>query len=75
MDNKKLEDLRDDINSLDDKILDLLKERSEIVTEICEQKKSHIEVVDYEREQKILDRIHPERDDWYNVFPYRLVFC
>ena len=34
MDNKKLETLRDDINSLDDKILDLLKQRAEIVIEI-----------------------------------------
>ena len=32
MDNKKLDTLRDDINSLDDKILDLLKQRAEIVT-------------------------------------------
>ena len=34
MDNKKLDLLRDSINLLDDKILDLLKERSEIVTKI-----------------------------------------
>ena len=39
MDNKKLDSLRDNINSLDDKILDLLKQRAEIVTEIGEQKK------------------------------------
>ena len=57
MDNKKLDVLRDNINFLDDKILDLLKERAEIVTQIGEQKKSHIEVVDYEREQEVLDRI------------------
>ncbi len=40
MDNKKLDLLRSDINSLDDKILDLLKQRAEIVTEIGEQKKN-----------------------------------
>ena len=57
MDNKKLDVLRDNINFLDDKILDLLKERAEIVTEIGEQKKSCTDVVDYEREQKVLDRI------------------
>ena len=57
MDNKKLNVLRDNINLLDDKILDLLKERAEIVTEIGEQKKSYTDVVDYEREQKVLDRI------------------
>ena len=34
MDNKKLDLLRDNINSLDDKILDLLRERAEIVTQI-----------------------------------------
>ncbi len=57
MDNNKLDLLRNNINSLDDKILDLLRERAEIVTEIGKQKKSHTDVVDYEREQKILDRI------------------
>ena len=57
MDNKKLDLLRSDINSLDDKILDLLKQRAEIVTEIGEQKKSKTNVVDVEREQKVLDRL------------------
>jgi histidinol-phosphate aminotransferase len=57
MDNKKLDLLRSDINSLDDKILDLFKQRAEIVTEIGEQKKSKTDVVDIEREQKILDRL------------------
>ena len=57
MDNKKLDVLRNNINLLDDKILDLLKERAEIVTEIGAQKKSHTDVVDYEREQKVLGRI------------------
>ena len=57
MDNKKLDLLRNNINLLYDKILDLLKERAEIVTEIGEQKKSYTDVIDYEREQKVLDRI------------------
>ena len=57
MDKKKLDLLRDNINSLDDKILDLLKERAEIVTEIGEQKKPKTNIVDFEREQKVLDRI------------------
>ena len=57
MDNKKLDVLRNNINLLDDKILDLLRQRAEIVTEIGEQKKSYADVVDYEREQKVLDRI------------------
>ena len=57
MDNKKLDVLRNNINLLDDKILDLLKERAEIVTKIGEQKKSNSDVVDYEREQQVLNRI------------------
>jgi len=57
MDNKKLDVLRNNINLLDDKILDLLRDRAEIVTEIGEQKKSNTDVVDYKREQKVLDRI------------------
>ncbi len=57
MDNKKLDVLRNNINLLDDKILDLLKERAEIVTEIGTQKKSYTDIVDYEREQKVLARI------------------
>jgi len=57
MDNKKLDLLRGNINSLDDKILDLLKERAEIVTEIGKQKKSKTDVVDFDREQKVLDRL------------------
>ena len=55
--NKKLETLRGDINSLDDQILDLLKQRAEIVTEIGAQKKSKIDIVDIKREQKVLDRL------------------
>jgi len=57
MDNKKLDTLRGDINSLDDKILDLLKQRAEIVTEIGEQKKSKTDIVDVQREQKVLERL------------------
>ena len=57
MDNKKLDTLRGNINSLDDKILDLLKQRAEIVTEIGEQKKSKTNIVDIEREKKVLDRL------------------
>ena len=57
MDNKKLDALRKNINSLDDKILDLLRKRSEIVTEIGAQKKTSTDVVDYAREQSVLDRL------------------
>ena len=57
MDNKKLDVLRNNINALDDRILDLLRERAEIVTEIGKEKKTTSSVVDYDREQKVLDRI------------------
>tara|TARA_B100000579_G_C22777830_1_gene827595 strand:- start:18 stop:1364 length:1347 start_codon:yes stop_codon:yes gene_type:complete len=57
MDNNKIDILRGNINSLDDKILDLLRKRAEIVTEIGEHKKSKTAVVDIEREQKVLDRL------------------
>jgi histidinol-phosphate aminotransferase len=57
MDNKKLDVLRSNVNDLDDKILGLLRERAEIVTEIGKQKKSTSNIVDYDREQKVLDRI------------------
>ena len=57
MENSKLKSLRDNINSIDDKILDLLRERAEIVTEIGRQKKSEIDVVDIDREQKVIDRL------------------
>ena len=57
MDNKKLDLLRDCINSLDGKILDLLRERSEIVTKIGDQKKSKTNLVDIDREQKVLARL------------------
>ncbi len=57
MENKKLNALRQNINTIDDKLLDLLRERSEIVSEIGEEKNSNTGFVDYEREQQVLDRI------------------
>ncbi len=57
MNNTKLDSLRSDINSIDDKILDLLKQRAETVIEIGEQKNSITDVVDIVREQKVLDRL------------------
>ena len=57
MENNKLQSLRDNINILDDKILDLLEERAEIVTEIGKQKKFQTDVVDIEREQKVINRL------------------
>ena len=57
MDNKTLDLLRTNIDSLDDKILDLLKQRAEIVTKIGAQKKSKTNIVDIEREKKVLDRL------------------
>ena len=57
MDNNKIELLRDNINSIDDKILDLLKKRAEVVKEIGAHKKSKNKVVDIEREEKVLNRL------------------
>jgi len=57
MENNKLDDLRRKINLIDDKILGLLKERAEIVTDIGKHKNSLSNVVDLEREQKILNRL------------------
>ena len=45
MDNKKLDTLRDNINLIDDKLLDLLRERAETVLEIGKQKKSKMDLV------------------------------
>ena len=56
MKNKELEDLRNKINSIDDSILELLSNRSQIVLQIGKHKKEE-KVVDVEREQKILDRL------------------
>jgi len=53
----ELEKLRKNINDVDDKILDLLTHRSKIVSEIGIQKDNKIEVIDLDREEKILNRL------------------
>ncbi len=57
MKNEELEALRDKINLIDDEILGLLSNRSEIVLKIGNQKKNEINVIDPDREQKILERL------------------
>ena len=56
MKNEDLENLRDKINLIDDEILQLLSNRSEIVLQIGKHKNKE-KVVDPDREQKILDRL------------------
>ena len=56
MKNEELEALRLKINSIDDEILKLLSNRSEIVLQIGKHKNEE-KVVDLDREQKVLDRL------------------
>ncbi len=56
MKNEELETLRKKINLIDDEILTLLSNRSEIVLQIGKHKNEE-KVVDLNREQKILDRL------------------
>ena len=54
---KKLSILRDQINQLDDQILDILDQRSHIVTKIGKLKDRAKGVVDENREQAVLNRL------------------
>ena len=57
MSDKELQNLRDQINKLDNRMLDLLDQRSDIVTEIGQSKDKTKGVVDENREQAVLDRL------------------
>ena len=57
MENDELKKLREKINFLDDKILELLKDRADVVSEIGKHKNSLETIVDLPREQKILNRL------------------
>ena len=57
MENDELKNLREKINILDDNILELLKDRADIVSEIGKHKNSLEKIVDLSREQKILNRL------------------
>lgn len=57
MTNKKLNILRDQINQLDDQMLNILDQRSQIVTKIGKLKDHTKGVVDENREQAVLDRL------------------
>jgi histidinol-phosphate aminotransferase len=54
---KELSILRDQINQLDDQMLDILDQRSNIVTEIGKLKDHRKGVVDINREQNVLNRL------------------
>ena len=57
MTNKELENLRDQINKLDNQILEILDLRSHVVTKIGKLKDQAKGVVDENREQAVLERI------------------
>jgi len=57
MTDKKLKELRQKINDVDDKILDLLAQRADVVSEIGIYKDTNQPVVDLDREQTILNRL------------------
>ena len=57
MTDNKLEKLRQKINEVDDKILDLLAQRAVVVSEIGKYKDTTNTVVDLDREQTILNRL------------------
>jgi histidinol-phosphate aminotransferase len=57
MPEKELDNLRDQINKLDNQMLDILDQRSYIVTEIGKIKDKTKGVVDENREQTVLDRL------------------
>ena len=56
MKNEELEALREKINLIDDEILKLLSNRSDIVFQIGKHKNEE-KIVDLDREQKVLDRL------------------
>ncbi len=65
MKNDELDALREKINLIDDEILKLLSNRSEIVLKIGKHKKEET-VVDLDREQKILDRLINKSEGSYS---------
>ena len=57
MTDNKLEELRQKINDVDDRILDLLAQRAAVAYEIGKYKDTTKTVVDLDREQIILNRL------------------
>ena len=57
MPEKELDNLRDQINELDNQMLDILDQRSYIVTEIGRIKDKTKGVIDENREQVVIDRL------------------
>ena len=66
MTDANLKNLRDKINELDSRMLDLMDERSKIVTEISKFKDKAKGVVDSSREQEILDRLLSQSQGHYS---------
>lgn len=58
LDENMIDDLRDEIDKIDKKMVELLSQRAEIALEIGEEKnKEGREVTDREREKAVLDRV------------------
>ena len=57
MDKKEVKILRDKINDLDNKLLDLLDQRSHIVEQIGKFKDKSKGIIDQERESSVLSRL------------------
>tara|TARA_B100000945_G_C20323556_1_gene568853 strand:- start:345 stop:629 length:285 start_codon:yes stop_codon:yes gene_type:complete len=57
MKNKNINKIRKKLDSLDDKLLNILKKRSDLVNKILREKKSKKEIIDKKRIKVILKRI------------------
>ena len=57
MNNKKLNLQRKKLDKLDNKLLDLIKKRTEIVKKVIKLKKYKKQIVDYQRIKKVLKNI------------------
>lgn len=58
MNNDKLENMRKEIDKIDNKLANLLSQRFHIVEEICKYKKENgIEIEDINREKKVINNI------------------
>ena len=68
MSKDKIDNLRNNINDLDDKVLNLLDERSQLVNQIGKFKNKSESVIDANREQSILDRLLKNTKGYYSKY-------
>ena len=73
--NQELDDIRKQINEIDDKIIDLLNKRANIVIKIGNLKKSlNLEISQPKREEEIKERIKKKATIFYAAWLWRFVF-